>query len=101
MPAHRPHHHARRALAASLAIAALTAPAANAAPAPEPGGNRSISSTEIQALGRPSSPVVTRTTDDGFDWGSAAVGAGGATAIALLALAASTAATRPRARTVR
>jgi hypothetical protein len=100
MPAHRPRHRAR-VLAASLAIAALAAPAANTAPAPEPGGNRSISSTEIQALGRPPSPVVTRTTDDGFDWGSAAVGAGGATAIALLALAATTAATRPRARTVR
>jgi hypothetical protein len=32
----------------------------------------------------PAAPVVVRTVDDGFDWGSAAIGAGGAGALVMV-----------------
>lgn len=70
--------HQRRALAAALATAALLAPTADAAPAPEPGGNREPAPTTH-------APIVSQTIDTGFDLGSAAAGAGGATAVLLLA----------------
>jgi hypothetical protein len=65
-----------RSLAGAMAATALLAPAAVAAPAPEPGGNRAPAEL---------APTVTRTIDEGFDVGSAAVGAGGAVAVVLLA----------------
>jgi hypothetical protein len=67
-----------RTLAAAVVVAALAAPAAQAAPIIEPGSG---------ATPEPSAPAMTTTIDEGFDWGSAAIGAGGAGAvIALVAL---------------
>jgi len=58
-----------QSLAVGLAAGALAAPAAGARPAPpDP----------------PSQPPVVQTIDQGFDAGSAAIGAGGAAALILL-----------------
>jgi hypothetical protein len=76
--------HRGRALAAALATAALLAPTAAAAPAPEAGGNREPAPTKH-------APIVSQTIDTGFDVGSGAVGAGGATAGLLLAAGAASA----------
>jgi hypothetical protein len=46
-------------------------------------------------------PVVTTIVDDGFDWGSAAIGAGAAGALMLLALGSVAGASRVRMRTAR
>jgi hypothetical protein len=73
-----------RITAVALATAAVGAPAASASPAPEPGGNQPGPITQ---------PVV-REIDQGFDTGSAALGAGGAAGILLLCLAGSTALVR-------
>lgn len=72
-----------RSLAAGLAVAALAAPAAQAAPIREPGTGDTALSTEPAA----DSPAITTTIDEGFDWGSAAIGAGGAAAVLLLSAA--------------
>ena len=69
-----------RSLAAGLAVAALAAPAAQAAPIREPGTGDAALSTEPVAA---DSPAIT-TIDEGFDWGSAAIGAGGAGALIVL-----------------
>ena len=66
-------HRLRRVLAASLAAAVLAAPAASARPAPL---------DEPVVLEPEPAPVVV--VDNGFDWDSAAVGAGGAGALLLL-----------------
>jgi hypothetical protein len=74
-----------RALAGALAVAALAAPSAAARPALEPGDRPASGSSQAIELQSDSGvPVVTRSTDTGFDWGSAAVGAGGAAAVLLL-----------------
>lgn len=75
-----PTHHSRRlarAAAAVLAIGALTAGTAVA-----------LSGEAVNSTGSSSPPVqsVTRTGDNGFDWGSAGIGAGAGTAIVLLSL---------------
>ena len=65
-----------RTMTGALVVTALVAPAATARP--------------IDAnTGRPSvpAPTVTRTIDEGFDVGSAAIGAGGAAAVLLLTAA--------------
>jgi hypothetical protein len=79
----------RRSLAAAVAIAALAAPAGHAAPIRDPGtgdtpGSALIDPKEVvEDQGTP----VTTTIDEGFDWGSAAIGAGAAGALlALLSL---------------
>jgi hypothetical protein len=86
------------AIAAALAIGALAAPAANAVTGEEfqasPGPN---SSSAIDSSSTPA-PTVTRTVDDGFDLGSAAIGAGSAAAVLLLGGAGATAVTRHRRR---
>jgi len=65
----------RHALAVALAVTAIGAPASQARPATEPGGNQEFA------------PTVSRTAaDEGFDVGSAAVGAGGAAGLLLLTL---------------
>jgi hypothetical protein len=71
-------HRLARLVVAGLATGALAAPAALAQPidaqpraAPEPGSG---------------DPPVVRTIDEGFDWGSAAIGAGGAGAAIVLSL---------------
>jgi hypothetical protein len=71
-----------RITAVALATAALGAPAANARPASEPGGNKPM--------------VVTTEIDRGFDTGSAALGAGGAAGIVLLTVAGGAAIIRRR-----
>jgi hypothetical protein len=73
-----PHYTERLAalLAASLAAGALAAPAV-AVPGFEPRTTAEPEPTPTQA------PVV-RIIDDGFDWGSAAIGAGGAGAVIVL-----------------
>ena len=73
-----------RITAVALAAAALGAPAASGSPAPEPGGNKVAT------------PPVFREIDKSFDWGSAALGAGGAASVLLLGGAGATAIVRRR-----
>ena len=79
----------RRSVAAGLAVAALAVPAAQASPIRDPGagdtpGPAAIDVTPIETE---SAPPVTTLIDEGFDWGSAAIGAGGAAAVLLLGAA--------------
>ena len=67
-------HPIARPLVAGLVAGALAAPAAVAQPIADP-------QTSEPA---PAAPPVVRTIDEGFDWGSAAVGAGGAGAVIVL-----------------
>jgi hypothetical protein len=78
---------ARRLACAALAAIAVAAPAVGARPVEPPGDARSQAVT-------PSAPTVMRTIDPGFDWGAAAIGAGGATALFLLVVAVATALAR-------
>jgi hypothetical protein len=66
-----------RLLAAGLVAGALSAPAAVAQPANDP-------QTSAPAESASSDAPVVRTIDEGFDWGSAAIGAGGAGAAFVL-----------------
>ena len=72
-----------RLLAAGVAVAALAAPPALARPidppVPRDPGTRVAVEPEPAPVPVPA-PVV-QTIDDGFDWGSAAIGAGGAGAL--------------------
>jgi len=70
-----------RSLAAGIAMAALATPAAYASPMLEPGTGDTALSTEPVTT---DSPAVTTTIEEGFDWGSAAIGAGGAGALIVL-----------------
>jgi hypothetical protein len=79
----------RRSVAAGLAVAALAVPAAQASPIRDPGagdtpGPAAIDVTPVETE---SAPAVTTLIDEGFDWGSAAIGAGGAAAVLLLGAA--------------
>ena len=81
-------HRLTRTAAVALAATALAAPAADSRPSdahfnsPSQGSVPAVeSNTEVPA------PTVARTIDDGFDLGSAAVGAGGAAALLLLSAA--------------
>jgi hypothetical protein len=67
-------HPIARLLAAGLVAGALAAPAAVAQPIADP-------QTSEPA---PSDTPVVRTIDEGFDWGSAAIGAGGTGALVVL-----------------
>jgi hypothetical protein len=69
------------ALAVALAVAALAAPTAGARPATDWTDNSSPATP---------APTVTRAIDDGIDWGSAAIGAGTATGLLLVAAAGAT-----------
>jgi hypothetical protein len=83
MTSHR-HSNVKRSIAAGLAAAALAAPAAaQAGPTIEPGTGDAALPTESAPVA-PESPAVTTTIDQGFDWGSAAIGAGGAGALIVL-----------------
>ena len=76
-----------RLLAVGAVAAALAAPAAVARPMdgqndpvrPDPGTTAAVDSTPAPA----DAPIV-RSVDAGFDWGSAAIGAGGAGALVVL-----------------
>ncbi len=85
------------AIVGALAIVALTAPAANAITDEQWRGGlyRSDSTSAVESSNRPA-PTVTRTIDDGFDLGSAAIGAGGAATILLLGGAGATMVARRR-----
>jgi hypothetical protein len=67
-------HRLARLAAASLTAAALAAPAASARPAP----------LDQPVVIEPDPAPVVQTVDNGFDWDSAAIGAGGAGALLLL-----------------
>ena len=67
-------HPIARLVTAGLVAGALAAPAAVAQPIDDP-------QTSEPA---PSNTPVVRTIDEGFDWGSAAIGAGGAGAVIVL-----------------
>jgi len=85
----------RNALAAVLAIGALAAPAASAITGEE---FRASSGSDSTSTNNPA-PTVTRTIeDDGFDLGSAAIGAGTAATILLLGGAGATVVVRHRRR---
>jgi hypothetical protein len=67
-------------VAGALAVSALAAPAAGALPCEAICGSTTSSQT------RPPTQTTTRVIDNGFDWGSAGLGAGGGAAIVLLSL---------------
>jgi hypothetical protein len=75
--------HFTRALAAAAAAAMLAAPPALARidPPPTPSFNTRAPAPTISPANR---PVVVRAVDDGFDWGAAAIGAGGVGALVVL-----------------
>ena len=89
-------HRLTRTIAGALAVTALAAPAASAFPGEQvqgsQGGN-SRSALPVDSYAQAPRPTVTRTIDDGFDFGSAAIGAGGAAAVLLLSAAGASAAT--------
>ncbi len=88
-------HRLIRTLAGALAVTALAAPTAGARPATE------WTDSSNPATTKPPAPTVTRTIDDGLDWGSAGSGAGAGAAIVLLTLAGVRAGSRARRRPAR
>jgi hypothetical protein len=75
-----------RTVAGALAITALAAPTAVARPADTaPAWTASPPASNQSDTAAPG-PTVIHTIDDGFDWGSAGIGAGAAAAIVLLSL---------------
>jgi hypothetical protein len=83
------------AVAGALAATAIAAPAAGAIPVEEYLDGPSRGSEAAGTLDSEApAPTVTRTIDEGFDWGSAAIGAGGASAALLLGAAGALAASR-------
>ena len=73
-----------RTAGAALATVALLAPAAGARPTPEV---VAVPGPADAPLVEPPAPTVTRTLDEGFDWGSAGAGAGAAIAVVLMSAA--------------
>jgi hypothetical protein len=76
------HHRLRRIIAISLAAGALAAPGASARPAPlevPP-----VPDTGELVVLEPEPAPIVPAVDQGFDWGSAAIGAGSAGALLLL-----------------
>jgi hypothetical protein len=84
-------HRLTHSVAGALAIAALAAPAAGAFPAEQVQGstnpNAPATPIHVNNTSAGPAPTVSRTIDDGFDVGSAAIGAGGAAAVLLLSAA--------------
>ena len=87
MTPHRSHRLARL-LAAGVTAAALVAPPALARPIDDPQlPVRLDPGTTVAVEPEPApadSPIVVRHIDAGFDWGSAAIGAGGAGALIVI-----------------
>ena len=74
-------HRLARLVAVSLTAAAFAAPTASAVPA----GPDAIQTGSAEQLAiEPAPAPVVQTVDNGFDWDSAAIGAGGAGALLLL-----------------
>jgi hypothetical protein len=95
MPARSPRRCRRlvRTVTGVLLVSALAAPAADA----RPDAFRPHTVESVPAVTNPTqAPTVTRTIDDGFDVGSAAIGAGGAAAALLLTGAGTAAISRHR-----
>jgi hypothetical protein len=93
-------HRHRSSIAIALAAAALAAPAAQARPMDPP--INTFTEEEQRALRGESAAPRVQSTDTGFDWGSAAVGAGaGAGMLALIAVGGLSAGGRRRLRTSR
>jgi hypothetical protein len=90
-----------RIAAAALAALALTAPAAYARPINDP-PTTSATERDLSAFdATPDAPVTVQATDDGFDWGSAGVGAGAVGGVILVAVGSFSAAHRVRMRIAR
>jgi hypothetical protein len=89
-----------RAAAGALAITALAAPAASARPVDAPVGWKLTPPAESRSQPPAPAPTVIRSADDGFDWGSAGIGAGAA-AIVLISLGGLRAHSRVRPRPAR
>jgi hypothetical protein len=70
-----------RSFAVALTVTAIAAPAAAARPIGE------THPIGIESGSAPAAPTVITTTERGFDWGSAGLGAGAAGAIVLLSFA--------------
>jgi hypothetical protein len=87
----------RHAVVGALAIGAISAPAANAMTGEQFRASSGYDATPTKVSSQPA-PTVTRTIDDGFDLGSAAIGAGTAAAVLLLGGAGATAVSRHRQR---
>ena len=75
-----------RSAAGALAVVALAAPTAAARPA--------IESTADARAAQPPGPTITRIVDGGFEWASAAIGAGGAAVVLLVSAAGATTVSR-------
>ena len=87
-----------RALAGALAVTALAAPTAVARPVDAaPSWTARVPASSHSDAAVPA-PTVIRTIDNGFDWGSAGIGAGAAAAIILLSLGGVRAGSRLRVR---
>jgi hypothetical protein len=84
-------HRLTRTAAGSLAALALAAPAAVARQADVYPGNATAPTAESVSPKTAPPPTIT-TVDEGFDWGSAAIGAGGAAAVLVLTMAGASAA---------
>jgi hypothetical protein len=104
------HHRLARTAAGALAATAILAPVATAGlpleerPTPTvayqatPAPDR-IDSGQAAVVTRAAiqpAPALTETVDDGFDWGAAAIGAGGVGVVVLFAAASASAAGRRR-----
>ena len=87
----------RYVLVSALAIGALTAPAANAMTGEQFRASPGADGTPTKPSSQPA-PTVTSTVDDGFDLGSAAMGAGTAATVLVLGGAGATASARHRRR---
>jgi hypothetical protein len=72
--AQHPSHRLARLLVAGVTAAAIAAPPANARPI----------DSQYAPANDDSSPPVVQTIDDGFDWGSAAIGAGSGGALVVI-----------------
>jgi hypothetical protein len=94
----KPRRRLRHALVGALAIGALAAPAAHAVTGEEFTASSSSYSPSFGSVSEQPAPTVTQPIDDGFDLGSAAIGAGSAAAVLLLGGAGATAVARHRRR---
>src|SRR5215208_933267 len=83
-------------IAAALAIAALSAPAASAVTGEDFQAGYGVDSSSATGSSNSPAPTVTSTVDDGFDLGSAAIGAGSAAAVLMLGGAGATMVARRR-----
>jgi len=75
-------HRISRLAAVGLATAAVAAPAASARPAPL--DQAPVADTGELVVVEPEPAPIVQSVDEGLDWGSAAIGAGGAGALILL-----------------